>query len=64
MAWKVLDPKVKDEEVIDIIVEPSSGPLIPNFLEVISKEKWAIIKPEVIQKLIIQRKIEINILKN
>ena len=56
LAWKISEPGVGDDDVIDIIVEPSSGPLIPNFLEVMPPENWAQAKPAVLNNLILDRR--------
>ena len=56
LGWKVREPGVQGADVINIIVEPSSGPLIPDFLEVMSSEFWLEAKPSVIKTLILDRR--------
>ena len=56
LAWKISKASVTGEDVISIIVEPSSGPLIPDFLVAMPSENWAQAKPSVLKTLILDRK--------
>ena len=61
LGWKISAPGVEESDILEIIIEPSSGPLIPNFL-VTQQDTWAKVKPGVLRALIIdrRRKDEIN----
>jgi len=56
LAWKISQPGVSNADVIRIVVEPTSGPLIPNFIEAMPPENWAAAKPDVLQQLILDRR--------
>lgn len=56
LAWKIREPGISGEEVINIIIEPSSGPLIADYLTTMTTEDWVQIKPAVLKALILDRK--------
>jgi len=60
LAWKIDSPGVTGDQVLDLIVDPSSGPLIHNFISVMERtdtgmKAWIQEKPLLIRKLILQR---------
>lgn len=56
LNWQIRAPGVSGEEVIKMIIDPSSGPLIPNFLKVMGEEGWSQLKGAVIKALILDRR--------
>jgi hypothetical protein len=56
LGWQIRAPGVSGEEVIKMIIDPSSGPLIPNFLKAMPEEGWSQIKGAVIKALILDRR--------
>ena len=57
LAWKTLAPGVSGEDVIKMIIDPSSGPLIPNYLKALPEETWSQNKGAVIKALILDRRL-------
>jgi hypothetical protein len=56
LGWRIGTPGVSGEEVIKMIIAPSSGPLIPNFLKTMPEEGWSQLKGAVIKALILDRR--------
>lgn len=56
LGWKISEPGISGEDVINRIIEPSSGPLISDFLAAMPTENWMQTKPAVLKTLIIDRK--------
>ena len=56
LGWQIRAPDVSGEEVIKMIIDPSSGPLIPNFLKAMPEEGWSQLKGAVIKALILDRR--------
>jgi hypothetical protein len=56
LNWQIRAPGVSEEEVIKMIIDPSSGPLIPNFLKAMGEEEWSQLKGAVIKALILDRR--------
>jgi hypothetical protein len=57
LSWKIRAPGISAEDVIKIIIDPSSGPLIPNFLKAVPEENWGQDKGNVIKALILDRRL-------
>ena len=51
LAWKIRAPGISGEDVIRMVIDSSSGPLIPNFLKAMPEETWGQIKGDVIKAL-------------
>ena len=57
LSWKIQAPGISGEDVIKILIDPSSGPLIPNFLKAVPAENWDQDKGNVIKALILDRRL-------
>jgi len=55
LAWKIGAPGVSGEDVIRMIIDSTSGPLIPNFLKIMPENTWGKMKGNVIKALILDR---------
>jgi len=56
LSWKIGAPGISGEDVIKIVIDPSSGPLIPNLLKAMPEENWSQDKGNVIKALILDRR--------
>ena len=55
LSWKIFGPGVNKADFINIIIDPSSGPLIPDFLAT-QRDTWTQLKPLVLRELILDRR--------
>ena len=55
LAWKIRAPGVKHEDMVEIVIHPSSGTLIPQFIQSLGKESWESLKGSIIKELIFDR---------
>jgi hypothetical protein len=59
LIWKIQESKLSsDEQIARIIIDPSSGPLLPDYIATVDEDDWASFKPFVLKSLIVDRKRE------
>ncbi len=56
LAWKVELAIAKGDDSLNVLIDPSSGPLYPDYIESIGEENWKKQKPGILKALIRDRK--------